>query len=188
MKPGLARALREESLAYHAARLLIVIRYCGSPQRSIARSPGVKGRTLLAKLDFFVRYPLYLEKASALRSRQLGKPMSVPASGSEGVSVESHMVRYLYGPWDHLYFSVLAYLVGKRMIRIELDRGVEVFRIAPQGLRALEKLIASPQYAGFVERAKATASLFPNFGGTKLKTFIYENFPEVIGRQVGALI
>jgi hypothetical protein len=49
---------------FHAARLLLLLRFYG-------RSPGgeIAGRTKLAKLDFFVRYPRFLEAAVArLRS------------------------------------------------------------------------------------------------------------------------
>ena len=177
-----------ETLGYHAARLLVILRYCGSPQSSRTRFPGIKGRTLLAKLDFFVRYPNYLEKAAQVRSKQLRKEFKPPDAGPEAVSIESHMVRYLYGPWDHTYFNVLAYLAGKSLVRVELDRGVEIFRLTSLGLDAVRRIADAPEYAGIVERAKTTASLFPNFGGTKLKDFIYQHFPEVVRRQVGTPI
>jgi hypothetical protein len=182
------RRLRDESLAYHAARLLIVTRFAGSPQRDFKKLPALRGRTLLAKLDFFVRYPTYLAKAARIRSAQLSSRMEQPAVGPEGLSVESHMVRYLYGPWDDVYFNVLAYLVGKSLVRVELNRGVEVFRLTARGIKAVERLESEPDYALVIARARLAAALFPRFGGTALKEFIYTYFPEVVSRSLGATI
>jgi hypothetical protein len=182
------RALRDESIAYHGARLLLVIRYAGTPQRNIARLPGLRGRTLLAKADFFVRYPTYLAKAAAIRAPVLRVTVTTPPLGAEAESVESHMVRYLYGPWDDVYFNVLAYLVGKQFIRVEMDRGVETFRLTGRGIDAAEQLAATPEYGSFAARAAAVGALFPRFGGTALKDFIYKNFPEVISRKLGTTI
>jgi hypothetical protein len=182
------RRLRDETIAYHAARILLDIRHVGSPQRSFARLPGLRGRTLLAKVDFFIRYPTYLAKAAAIRSSQLGIRVDMPPMGAEAHSVESHMVRYLYGPWDDVYFNVLAYLVGKRLIRVEVDRGVEIFRLTAGGFEAANRLSATADYAPLARRAVTVAALFPRFGGTALKEFIYTNFPEVISRKLGATI
>ena len=40
-------------------------------------------------------------------------------------TVESRMVRYRYGPWDHVYYPALAYLLGKRLIEIQKAPGAE---------------------------------------------------------------
>ena len=40
----------EESLEFHAARLIILLKYAGN------RDASIVGRTKLAKFDFFVRY------------------------------------------------------------------------------------------------------------------------------------
>lgn len=182
------RRLRDETIAYHAARLLIVMRHAGTPQHDFRRLPGLRGRTLLAKLDFFVRYPTYLEKAAVIRAADVSVAITPPPAGAEALSVESHMIRYLYGPWDDVYFTVLAYLVGKRLIRVELNRGVEVFRLTARGIEGAEQLGSNPAYTLFVERARAAAAVFPRFGGTALKNFIYQHFPEVVSRKLGATI
>src|SRR5687767_8037481 len=98
---------RDESLAYHAARVLLLIARCGTPRsaRAAAR-PGIHGRTLLAKLDFFLRYPEYLRRAAALLRRPVGEAAMGETYRQETTSVESRMVRYRYGPWDHLYYPV----------------------------------------------------------------------------------
>src|SRR6266542_2886055 len=99
----------DEPLSYHAARLLILILRCGKPRSDPSLRPAIEGRTLLAKLDFFLRYPAYLQKASVILNRPLREPDLGVATATESNTVESHMVRYLYGPWDHIYYTVLAY-------------------------------------------------------------------------------
>jgi hypothetical protein len=89
-----------ENIAYHAARLLILIRFCGKPRSDPNLYPGVEGRTLLAKLDFFLRYPIYLKRAALILNNE-----DVSAITSDEINtVESRMIRYLYGPWDTVYY------------------------------------------------------------------------------------
>src|SRR4051812_22748181 len=99
----------DENLAYHAGRLLLLLRRCGTPRAN----PGIKGRTLLAKLDFFLRYPAFLKKAAGILKKDVATHQLGIDSERELESVESRMVRYHYGPWDHIYYPVLAYLIGK---------------------------------------------------------------------------
>jgi len=178
-----------ENLSYHCARLLILIRFCGRPQKSQAGVlPGIEGRTLLAKLDFFLRYPAYLKKACGIcgfpaTSEDLGVSMVLEAG-----TVESRMVRYLYGPWDHVYYPALGYLIGKGLIEIEPHRRNEVFRITAEGMRAADQLAALPAYEDLAKRARTLYSLFKTSSGTSLKNFIYENFPEVVNRNIGSTI
>jgi hypothetical protein len=98
------------------------------------------------------------------------------------------MVRYLYGPWDHIYYPTLAYLIGKRLIQVEPRRQAEMFRLTDKGLAVSEQLIADGSYLDLSERARIVNSLFHAYTGTGMKNFIYENFPEVVGRQIGDAI
>lgn len=177
-----------ESLAYHASRLLILIATCGRPQNREGVLPGVEGRMLLAKLDFFLRYPSYLVRASAIlgyRRPEGGKrieDMYIPDS------IESRMVRYLYGPWDHLYYPVLAYLIGKGLIGIEIRRNTEIFRLTRRGLAIAAELQKQDTYTDLVQRGKLVRTLFHNFSGSRLKDFIYNHFPEIVAREIGGTI
>jgi hypothetical protein len=134
-------------------------------------------------LDFFLRYPSYLERAAII----LGQPSDVPDL-EESDSVESRMVRYLYGPWDHVYYAALAYLIGKRLIQVERVRGTEIFRLTGEGAEVVRRLAQDPAYDDLAVRARALYRVFRRFSGTGLKGFIYEHFPEVVNRRVGALI
>src|SRR5450759_2243220 len=100
--------LAEDLLEFHAARLLLLMRYCGAANR-------IDGLTKLAKLDFFVRYPAFF--ASACEA--LGKEAPPDALGG----VEAPMVRHHYGPWDKRYYHVLAFLEGAGLVTVTTARG-----------------------------------------------------------------
>jgi len=185
MSPGRTR----ENLAYHAARLLLLARFCGKPRRSrSATLPGIEGRTLLAKLDFFLRYPVYLKKAAEILKKDFSAEDYGLVPDDEIRSVESHMVRYLYGPWDHVYYPALAYLIGKELIVVEMKRGTEVFRLTSKGWDVANKLAQEPAYADLARRADTTYRLFNKYKGSGLKNLIYTYFPEVVNRKLGAMI
>ncbi|GAB4237314.1 MAG: hypothetical protein Kow00121_64420 [Elainellaceae cyanobacterium] len=181
----------DENLAYHAARVLLLITLCGTPRGKQAKTlPGIEGRTLLAKLDFFLRYPVYLKKAaqilnstSEISNQDLGL-----STEDEIHSVESKMVRYLYGPWDNLYYIVLAYLIGKELIQVEKKQGTEIFRLTVKGNATVSELVSDPMYADLIHRANTVYKLFHKYKGYRLKEFIYKNFPEVVNREIGAVI
>lgn len=135
----------DENLAYHAARLLLLIALCGKPRSGgTVRQPGIQGRTLLAKLDFFLRYPAYLKRAASILGVRLSDEALGLAPDSEIHSVESRMVRYLYGPWDHIYYPALAYLIGKRLATVAIQHGTEVFYLTREGKEASDRLIEIP--------------------------------------------
>lgn len=146
---------RGENLAYHAARLLLLIALCGKPRGKQAKMlPGIEGRTLLAKLDFFLRYPLYLKKAAVIEGRafELTDEDYGMRPEVEAYSIESRMVRYLYGPWDHVYYPALAYLIGKGLITVDKKGRTEVFRITPAGIETAERIAGDESSAGVKRR------------------------------------
>lgn len=178
-----------ENLAYHAARLLLLIRFCGKPRTGRAAIlPGIEGRTLLAKLDFFLRYPAYLKKAAEILGKDLSDEDLGLVPDDETRSVESRMVRYLYGPWDHIYYPALAYLIGKELIAVEIQRGTEVFRLTAQGWDVATELAQEPTYEDIARRSDAAYRLFNKYKGSGLKDFVYAYFPEVVNRELGATI
>jgi len=178
-----------ENIAYHAARLLLLISYCGKPRGARAvMLPAVEGRTLLAKLDFFLRYPNYLVKAAEILQKKISDEDAALTGERGAISVESRMVRYRYGPWDHIYYPALAYLVGKRLIVIETIRGADIFRITPQGREVSNRLSKDAAYQDLVRRAETVYKLFNKYTGNRLKDFIYDNFPEVVNRKLGETI
>src|SRR5262245_14668803 len=97
---GTELAMLREDLAYHQARVLLLV--CAvAAERGHARK--LDGLTKLAKLDFLLRYP-------ALASTVLD-PLDpcdrrlhlADEDIREPTSVEAPMNRYKYGPWDDRY-------------------------------------------------------------------------------------
>ena len=80
----------DEIIEFHLARILLLIKLCGRKDR-------IAGLTKFAKLDFFVRYPEFFERA---RSRLDETSNALERPQGESTTVESSMVRHHYGPWD----------------------------------------------------------------------------------------
>ena len=81
----------ESSDELHQARLLVLL-------LAFAGESGVgkiEGLTKLAKLDFLLRYPVFLERAVKKRNASTHLVQLQP---HEEMSVESKMVRYRFGP------------------------------------------------------------------------------------------
>jgi hypothetical protein len=185
---GMFNAMRiDESVPYHASRLILLLYICGKISPLSKQAHSVKGRTLLAKLDFFIRYPHYLHKASQVLQKSLPPKVAIH-SEIQISTVESRMVRYRYGPWDHAYYTVLGYLISKDLIVLEQFKGVDVFRLTDAGIVQAKNLVASGSFDDTVAYSEATNLLFRTYTGSSLKNFIYEKFPEVINKPIGQRI
>lgn len=156
---------------FHAGRLLLLLQLCGSgPRRSI------KGRTKLAKLDFFVRYPRFLE-AALLTLQQNGQQVIRYNAGADGV--EASMIRYRFGPWDRRYYNLVAMLRARGLISI---RGsVDTFSLTSVGRSFAQEFAELPAFAAVMERCRIVAATFGGLTGTQLKTFIHKVFDEEVG-------
>lgn len=98
----------------HAARLLVLISaFVGTDDGTV-----VEGLTKLAKLDLLLRYPVMLDRALAAKGRPAG---DVHLQDHERLSVESEMVRYRFGPWDHRYREFLNILVAKSLVTVTVE-------------------------------------------------------------------
>jgi hypothetical protein len=163
----------EESLEFHAARLLFLLRFAGGTKHRIT------GRTKIAKLDFFVRYPTYLVKAARLKQIDT----NVVAEGRP----ESAMIRYKYGPWDDKYYNIFALLVARGFVQIYPSDKGDVFELTDRGRIAVEEL-NSVDFEEIVQRCQLVSKLFGTQPGTIIKEFIYENFPEIVAKSLGTEI
>ncbi len=150
------------------ARLLLLISAFSSG------NGGLEGRTKLAKLDFFLRYPPFLERALRIREPDIKIDISVV----ENDNIENRMVRYRYGPWDPAYFALLGRLIGKNFIQlIPTSKGFS-YKTTDLGYRVAQKLMAEESWADMVQRI-ALLRKHLNLTGSNLKKFVYKNFPEV---------
>ena len=164
--------LSDDIVEFHAARLLLLLRRCGIANR-------IEGLTKLAKLDFFVRYPMFYERA--LRRSQGAAPLR---------NVEFAMVRHHYGPWDKRYYHVLAYLEGAQLLRITTGpRGVVAFALTDLGREKADLLSRSHAFTALVQQMARVKKTFGGMSGSRLKKLIYELFDdEVASRPLGETI
>lgn len=165
----------DDNIPFHATRLLLLIRLAGKPQNN----PQIEGRTKLAKLDFFVRYPQFLERAAKmlLTNERFEQIQSIL---DERPTVESHMIRYKYGPWDKKYYLVLSYLTGKKLIAINPIDKIDHYQLTETGYTLTTTLMAQQEFFLIRERCRIVGELFSTRGGNWLKSFIYRYFPEVV--------
>lgn len=144
----------------------------------------VNGLTKLAKLDFLLRYPVYLEKA--LQANNVS-PKEVNVLNYERKSVESSMVRYRYGPWDYRYRRFINLLVGKGLATICLEGRTIKIGLTKFGIEKASILSGDGNYEDIVSRANIIHKHF-DMGATRLKDFVYETFPEIGTLRLGERI
>jgi hypothetical protein len=150
---------------FHAARLLILLSICGE-----GKSRVIEGRTKATKLDFFLRYPTFLEKAQRVLADR-GEPHSVFAA--RGQAVESPMIRYRYGPWDPRYRTYIQFLESRGLIRV-YGEAVERVALTSKGINAAKVFVELDAFAPLVRRAQAMVGNLASWRGTRLKDFVYD--------------
>jgi hypothetical protein len=152
--------------------LLLIDAFSGGHQ-------SLEGRTKLAKLDFFLRYPAFLSR-----------PIEIQTGGAERLEVpdtdniETRMVRYRYGPWDPAYFALIGRLVGRGLVQIVHTSTGLGLKTSTQGhILAAEvaKTESWTEIAGHTRLLKRHL----NKSGNWLKNFVYEHFPEVADASWG---
>jgi len=160
----------DEVLEFHAARLILLFRNCGIGGR-------IDGLTKMAKLDFFVRYPVFFAR--------------LDTTAPEGLKnrVESSMIRFHYGPWDPRYYRVLTYLEAKGLIGVtKSGRGYQ-FELSPLGKDVSDELANRPEFRNMVAQMKSVKKLLGDKSGSALKQMIYKRFSqEVTDRRLGEVI
>lgn len=159
----------------HVARLLVLLGEFSGPDGT----DRIEGLTKLAKLDFLLRYPTMLERALVARGRSAA---AVQLQEHERVSVESRMVRYRFGPWDHRYRMLLNTLVAKGLASVSVEGRTVAIGLTPTGMQIARSLAQSEPFADVTRRAKALHTHF-DISATNLMRFIYETFPELLSMR-----
>jgi hypothetical protein len=156
----------------HAARLLLLLDAFAEDEHGGA----IEGLTKLAKLDFLLRYPIMLERALQAKGRS---NREVQLEYHERQSVESEMVRYRFGPWDHRYREFLNILVAKGLVSITIQGRKVVITATEMGRNLAGQLAADELFEQYARRAKLLKSHF-DLTATTLMRFIYDTFPEIV--------
>ena len=156
----------------HAARLLVLISvFCETDQAG-----AVEGLTKLAKLDFLLRYPVMFERVLKVRGQSTRE---VRLEDHERLSVESEMVRYRFGPWDHRYREFLNVLVGKGLVAVSVEGRMVVIALTERGQSVARDFASSPMFEDYFRRSTLLRRHF-DLKATSLMRFIYETFPEIV--------
>ena len=162
----------DDAVDLHAARLLLLL-------DAFAGKDGterVQGLTKLAKLDFLLRYPVMLERALTARRKTT---RDVRVDDHERASVESAMVRYRFGPWDHRYREFINVLVAKGLATLNIEGRTIVIGLTDSGRDAARELAADPLFEPYGRRSMALKR-HCDLTGTRLMRFIYDTFPEIV--------
>lgn len=141
----------------------------------------IEGLTKLAKLDFLLRYPVYLERALRAKKASI---RNVKVMAHEQKSVESNMVRFRYGPWDFRYRRFINLLVAKGLATVNLKGRTIEIGLTPAGVKAAEALSGDDAFTDNFRRAKLIKTNFDQ-KGTYLMKFIYKTFPEIVSLRLG---
>jgi hypothetical protein len=175
----------EENEELHLARLLVLLGTFAGKNKA----GTVEGLTKLAKLDFLLRYPVYLERA--LEARKTTSPSEgikpkeeAAVQEHERHSVESAMVRYKYGPWDFRYRRFLNLLIALGLATVNPRGRTFHIGLTAAGVQKAKELTEKEENSDLVGRSKAIKRHF-DIGGTSLKDFVYATFPEIVSLRLG---
>ncbi|MFQ6308767.1 hypothetical protein [Lysobacter capsici] len=161
----------DECSELHEARILVLLNAFDAGEQG-----AVEGLTKLAKLDFLLRYPVMLDRALVAKGKATRE---VQLEDHERQSVESEMVRYRFGPWDHRYREVLNVLVAKGLAKVSIEGRKVVIFLTSRGREVAGRLSSDPAFEKYVRRAGLLKRNF-DLTATNLMKFIYQTFPEVI--------
>ncbi|MEX2120220.1 MAG: hypothetical protein WD847_11555 [Pirellulales bacterium] len=164
----------------HLGRLLVLLKAFSGRDGS----DTVEGLTKLAKLDFLLRYPVFLERALPKRG---ANPASAHVQEHERKSVESAMVRFRYGPWDFRYRRFLNLLVARGLATVTTERRTIHIGLTAPGHTVADRLSQDDANQDVLRRAKLLKR-YLDLSATKLMKFIYDTFPEIGTLRLGAEI
>jgi hypothetical protein len=162
--------------AYHQVRILLLIDIMSG------ESGALDGLTKLAKLDFLLRYPVFLVNLlDAMGAEPL--PQNLGPTDSEKDTVESRMIRYKYGPWDDRYYGVIGALIGRGLIEHSKGRGGNLaMKPTPGGHAMAQALASEPSWNLTAERCRLLKRNFGRYSGNRIKDLIYTLLPDVVDR------
>jgi len=167
----------EDNTELHLSRLLILLGVFAGKEGE----ENIEGLTKLAKLDFLLRYPVYLERALEERGQN---PSKVNVEDFERYSVESSMTRFRYGPWDFRYRKFLNLMVGKGLVTVGIKGRTIMIGLTENGRSIFSHLASQEEFQSLYQRAKLL-KIHLDFTATNLMKYIYKTFPEIGNLKLG---
>lgn len=167
----------EENDELHEGRLLVLLSVFAGRKGN----QTINGLTKLAKLDFLLRYPVFLERALRALNTESAE---ANIAEHERKSVESSMVRYRYGPWDFRYRRFINLLVAKDLVTVEVRGRTIHVGLTDSGLNVAKQLSEDNAYNDLANRSRLLKKHF-DWGPTRLMRFIYATFPEIVTLRLG---
>ncbi|GAA5184360.1 hypothetical protein GCM10023322_25680 [Rugosimonospora acidiphila] len=162
---------------YHQARVLLLI------DALAGKSSALDGLTKLAKLDFLLRYPVFLEELANSGVDALQLSDDTKPTPEERSTVESRMMRYKYGPWDDRYYGIIGALVGRGLVEYVSGKRGNIALRPTDGGRALARLLATdPAWRLTAARCAVLHRAFARKSGNAIKSLIYDRLPDVVDR------
>lgn len=168
----------ERSDELHGARLLVLLRAASGRKGTKA----VEGITKLAKMDFLLRYPNCLERV--LRDTQKDVE-AADVKPYERNTVESKMIRFRYGPWDGRYRRWIGVLAARGLLTTYATGKTVHVRLTEAGQAVADTIASQPEFEDIRKRSKLVVDAVGGMSGTRLKEFIYQEFPEIVSMRWG---
>jgi hypothetical protein len=177
---ALERVILKEDLAYHQARILLLV---DAVAKSAGHSRKLDGLTKLAKLDFLLRYPaLAVQVLDSLSGSDPRLNLSREDIETP-TEVEAPMVRYKYGPWDDRYYAVIGALVGRGLLRyVKGRKGSVALTTTKEGRRLADEMSQTRDWQDLSERSEAIADASSGMTGNAIKELIYQRLESLMDR------
>lgn len=180
MSLRVVRAIGEAERAdeLHVGRLLILLRASGGAKGT----RPIAGIMKLAKMDFLLRYPNCLERV--LRATG-GKVAAADIKPHERNTIETKMVRFRYGPWDGRYRRWIGLLVARGLGTTYLKGRTIYVTLTERGAELAGQLSSLEEFSDIHQRSVLINKAVGSMSATRLKDFIYEQFPEILDMKWG---
>jgi hypothetical protein len=164
-------ALMRDDLAYHQARVLLLV---AAVSAAHGHSGKVDGLTKLAKLDFLLRYPALAPSVLDRLNPADPRLHLTDDDRADPARAEAPMIRYKYGPWDDRYYPVIGALVSRGLLRYTRGRrGSVALAPTPAGRMIARQMSSASEWNEMADRSSAIADASSGLTGNALKDLIY---------------
>lgn len=174
------RASMREDLAYHQARVLVLVDAVAAMAGNARKLDGL---TKLAKLDFLVRYPALAPVVLDSVDSSDPRLHLVNENPDQPTDVEAPMTRYKYGPWDDRYYAIVGALVGRGLLRYTRGRrGSVALATTVAGREVVSRLAETEEWAPVRDRCELIAEASAGMSGNAIKDLVYRRLPSLMDR------